>query len=77
MTMTTNPFDQDLAKSPANYQPLTPLSLLARAAHVWPAHTAVIHGRQRQSYAAFFARCRRLASALAQQGIGVGDTGDG
>ena len=72
--MTINAFDQNLDKTPANYQPLTPLSLLARAAHVWPAHTAVIHGGLRQSYAAFYARCRRLVSALAQQGVGVGDT---
>ena len=70
----TNPFEEHLDKRPANYQPLTPLSLLARAAHVWPAHTAVIHGRQRLNYADFYARCRRLASALVQHGIGVGDT---
>ena len=70
----TNPFDQHLGPNSANYQPLTPLSLLARAAHVWPEHTAVIHGRQTHSYHELYARCRRLASALAQQGIGVGDT---
>ena len=69
-----NPFEQHLDKRPANYQPLTPLSLLARAAHVWPEHTAVVHGCARLSYADFYARCRRLASALAQRGIGVGDT---
>ena len=72
--MTANPFEQNLDKNPANYQPLTPLSLLARAAHVWPAHTAVIHGTQRLTYGELYTRCRRLGSALAKRGIGVGDT---
>ncbi len=72
--MTANPFAQNLDKNPANYQPLTPLSQLARAAHVWPTHTAVVHGSQRLTYGAFYARCRRLGSALAKRGIGVGDT---
>ena len=72
--LTANPFDANLDKRPANHQPLTPLSLLARAAHVWPDHTAIIHGVERQTYAEFYARCRRLASALAQRAIGVGDT---
>ncbi len=70
----TNPFEQDLAPNPANYQPLTPLSFLARAAHVWPEHVAVIHGNERRTYRDLYARCRRLASALSKRGIGVGDT---
>ena len=69
-----NPYAQNLDKCAANYQPLTPLTLLQRAAAVYPAHTAVVHGTLRQSYAEFYARCRRLASALSQRGIGVGDT---
>ena len=69
-----NPFTQNLDKCAANYQPLTPLTFLQRAAEVYPAHTAVIHGKLRLTYADFYARCRRLASALARRGIGVGDT---
>ncbi len=69
-----NPFTQNLDKCAANYQPLTPLTFLQRAAEVYPAHTAVIHGKLRLSYADFYARCRRLASALTRRGIGVGDT---
>ncbi len=69
-----NPFEENLGANPANYQPLTPLSLLARAAHVWPEQTAVIHGNQKLSYQAFYTRCRQLASALTKRGIGVGDT---
>jgi fatty-acyl-CoA synthase len=70
----TNPFDENLGPNPANYQPLTPLSLLARAAHVWPNHVAVIHGTMRRTYRELYARCRRLASALAARGIKPGDT---
>ncbi|MGE0629305.1 MAG: acyl-CoA synthetase [Hyphomicrobiaceae bacterium] len=67
-------YDQNLDRNPANHQPLTPLTLLERAAAVWPQHTAVIHGHQKWTYAEFYARCRRLGSALSQHGIGVGDT---
>ena len=72
--MTDNPYATGLDKTPANYQPLTPLGLLERAAAIYPNHTAVIHGAQRFSYAEFYARVRRLASALSRQGVGPGDT---
>ncbi len=42
--MSSNPYNEHLDKNPANYQPLTPLQFLARAAAVYPEHTAVIHG---------------------------------
>ena len=58
----------------ANFQPLTPLTMLERAASVFPDHIAVIHGKQRTAYAQFYRRCRRLASALAKHGIGKNDT---
>jgi len=70
----TNPYDIGLDRRPANYQPLTPLSSLARAADVFPERTAVIHGPWRARYDEFYARARRLASALAGLGIGKGDT---
>ena len=38
------PYDQGLAKNPANYTPLTPLSFLPKAAAIYPQCTAVIHG---------------------------------
>ena len=72
--MPPNPYDDHLLKNPANYQPLTPLQFLQRAALVFPNHTAIIHGNQRFTYAQFYERCRRLASALAARGIGPGDT---
>ncbi len=69
-----NAYEQDLERNPANYQPLTPLTFLERAAVVWPARTAIIHGRQTHTYHELYARCRRLGSALSRLGIGVGDT---
>jgi fatty-acyl-CoA synthase len=72
--MSTSIFDRDLPKTPANYQPLTPLSFLARAGAVYPDHIAIVHGRQRVTYAEFYARCRKLASALVKAGIKRGDT---
>jgi fatty-acyl-CoA synthase len=70
----TNPYDIGLEQNPANYQPLTPLTFLERAAMVFPNKTAVIHGSLRRNYAALFARCRQLASVLAGAGLGRGDT---
>ncbi len=68
------PYDTDLDRNPANFQPLTPLGFLERAAAVFPDRTAVIHGPLRRSYAEFYARARRLASALAKCGIKRGDS---
>src|ERR1700716_2184043 len=70
----TTPYDVDLDRNPANFQPLTPLSFLERAASVFPDRTAVIHGNLRRNYAEFYTRARRLASALARRGIKRGDT---
>jgi len=72
--MATTPYDIDLDRNPANFQPLTPLGFLERAAAVFPKHTAMIHGALRRPYAEFYARTRRLASALAKRGIKRGDT---
>ena len=70
----TNPYELGLAKNAANFQPLTPLTFLERAAAVFPRHTAIVHGSVRRSYAEFFTRSRRLASALAAKGFGRNDT---
>jgi len=69
-----NPYENDLPRTPANYTPMTPLSLIERAASVYPGYTSVIHGRLKYTWAETYARCRRLASALAAKGVGVGDT---
>ena len=69
-----NPYSAGLKKTPANYQPLTPLVFLERAASVHPEHTAIINGGAQTDYRTFYARTRRLASALKARGIGEGDT---
>ena len=70
----TNPYDIGLDQNPANYQPLTPLTFLERAALVFPKHTAIIHGKLRRDYADLYMRCCQFASVLDRAGLGPGDT---
>ena len=70
----TNAFSQNLDRTQANFQPLTPLPFLARAASVFPDRAAVVHGTKSYTYTEFYARARRLASALARLGVGKADT---
>ena len=70
----SNPYETGLDRNAANYQPLTPITLLERAAATFPAHTAIIHGKAKISYREFWQRSLKLASALAKRGIGKGDT---
>ena len=72
--MASGIYDQDLDRNPANFQPLTPLTFLERAADVHPDRVAIIHGRMRETYAELRARAHRLGSALATRGIERGDT---
>ena len=72
--MMSNPYNTGLDRNPANYQPLTPLTFLERAASVFPNHTAIIHGAIRRNYDEFYRRSRQLASALSNKGVGRGDT---
>jgi fatty-acyl-CoA synthase len=69
-----NIYNLDLGKNAANYLPLTPLGFLERSADVYPDRIAVIHGDIRRSWRETYARCRRLAGALARRGIGAGQT---
>jgi len=48
---TANPYERDLDKNPGNYAPLTPLTFIERAAHVYPDRLAVIHGTRRFTWA--------------------------
>ncbi len=70
----SNIYSQNLERSPANYQPLTPLTFLERAASVYPDRLAIIYGSQKYCYSVFYLRCRKLASFLSKNGIGRGDT---
>src|SRR5206468_3438531 len=67
-------YDRDLGRQPANYAPLTPLSLIARTGYTWPQRIAVVHGERRYTWGETYARARRLASALARAKIGKNDT---
>ncbi len=62
-----------LERNAANFVPLTPLSFLARAAAIFPGHTAMIYGWTRRSYRDYHARVSRLASALARRGVKPGN----
>jgi fatty-acyl-CoA synthase len=68
------PYETGLDRNPANYAPLTPISFIERAADVHPERIAWIHGDMRATYAAFRARARKLAAALAGRGVAPGDT---
>ncbi|MEM7463779.1 MAG: acyl-CoA synthetase [Pseudomonadota bacterium] len=69
-----NKFETGLGRNPANYQPLTPIVFLERAASVFPDQIAIIHQSSQLTYRQFWDRCRRMASALAKRGIKKGDT---
>ena len=69
-----NPYATGLDRNAANHTPLTPLSLIARAAYTYPDQLAVVHGERRYTWGQTYARCRRLASALTRAGVGSGDT---
>ena len=55
------------------FAPLTPASFLDRAAAVFADRTAIIDGERRFTYRDMSGRCRRLAGALAAQGVGRED----
>ncbi|PKO80017.1 MAG: acyl-CoA synthetase, partial [Betaproteobacteria bacterium HGW-Betaproteobacteria-13] len=72
--VSNNPYEQGLDKNAANFVPLSPLSFIERSAYVYPDRVSVIHGARQFTWKQTYERCRRLASALTQHGIGHGDT---
>ncbi len=72
--MSQSSYERDLDRNPANFQPLTPLTFLERAADVFPDRLAIAHGALRRNYREFHGRSKKLASALAKRGFGRGDT---
>ncbi len=72
--MPVNPFEHGLGKNSANFQALTPLTQLQRAAGIYPDHPAIVHGNLRRSYRDLYRRSRQLASALAANAVGPNDT---
>ncbi len=69
-----NIYEQHLDRNPANFAPLSPIPLIERAASVFPDHPSAVHGARRYTWSETWVRVRRLGSALAQRGIGRGDT---
>jgi fatty-acyl-CoA synthase len=69
-----NIYDKDLDSNAANFTALSPISMMRRAAAVYPDKPAVIYGQRRVSWAEIFTRCASVAVALTQRGLGQGDT---
>ena len=74
----TSMFDQDLPPNSANFAAMSPLTFIERTAQVYPNRLAVVHGlgaqTLRQTWSQTYDRCRQLASALTQAGVGKNDT---
>lgn len=69
-----NIYETDLNKNSANFESLSPLSYLRRAATLYPEYTSAIHGEVRYTWRETLSRCEKIASALQQRGIKKGDT---
>ncbi len=69
-----NPYNTNLDKNAANYEILTPLSMLKRAADIYPQVTAQVYGSVRRTWLQTYQRCVQMANVLNQAGIGTGDT---
>ena len=74
MNSPDNPYEIGLDKNSANYVPLSPLGYVERSARIYPERTSIVHQNIRYTWRETYARCRQLASALEQTGIGRGDT---
>lgn len=73
-TMSSNPYQEGLARTSANHLPLTPVGFLNRAAQVHPEGIAMVHAGTTQTWGQTRERSYRLASALTQRGVRRGDT---
>ncbi|KKW68999.1 acyl-CoA synthetase [Lampropedia cohaerens] len=67
-------YDQHLDRTLANHSALTPLDFIRRSAEVYPERLAIVHGSLQRNWRETYARCRQLASALHNAGIGKNDT---
>lgn len=67
-------YEQDLVRNSVNHVALSPLSFIERTAAIYPDYPAVVHGTIRRNWQQTYSRCRQFASALANRGIGKGDT---
>ena len=67
-------YEEGLAKTPANYEPLSPLAFLARSSELYPEKTAIVYEEERISWREFHIECKKVAYALVEEGVGFGDT---
>ncbi|WP_230658482.1 AMP-binding protein [Psychrobacter sp. I-STPA10] len=72
-------FHTGLSKTPANFQPLTPIDFIKRSAFIYPDKVAIIyddlqHNELTQTWGQTFTRCRQLADGLRKLGIDKNDT---
>lgn len=67
-------YEKNMPQVNANYEALSPISFLQRAATVHPDKIAVVHGSLQRTWQQTYQRCCQLANALQQQGISKGDT---
>lgn len=73
--MTNTKYDEPfLAPRTANYTPLTPTSLVRRAAQVYPDYIAIEYGELAQSWKDTYTRCARIANALKSLGVNRNST---
>jgi fatty-acyl-CoA synthase len=72
--LTKGIYETGLDKNPANFEPLTPLTFLARTAALYPDYPATIHGNLTRNWGEVNERCLRVASALVNRGVKLGDT---
>ena len=74
MKIDTSPYETGLDQNPANYVPLSPIGFLERNARVFPERTSLIHNDRHYTWHETHSRCRQLAVALRNLGIGRNDT---
>ncbi|MBS0443094.1 MAG: AMP-binding protein [Proteobacteria bacterium] len=67
-------YDQQLAKNPANFVALSPVSFVERSAEVFGDLPAVVHGARRYDWRTLRDRSARLAAALRALGVARGTT---
>ena len=69
-----NIYDHDLETNLANFTALSPISMMRRAASIYPDKLAVVYGERRLYWGEAYRRCASVAAALTRRGIGRGDT---
>ncbi len=71
--MTTHHSHNQLSQNEANFQALSPISFLRKAAEIYPDVLAIDYGAIRRTWSETTVRCSKLASALVATGAQRGD----